>query len=149
MSFKSVLGDDEAEAAILDEEATALAKKATATPLFFVHLVYWKAGRNTIVDYHVFGDKSVLVEDFDPKLNLIGARLYEITDSEINELKRKYGPETLRSIAQNEDCSGTYNYAYLEAQTPEGYLDEQTCGLSGSPAASAFNSTLKMLEKYQ
>ncbi len=149
VSFKSVAGDDEAKAAGLDEAASALAEKAEPIPLFFVHLVYWKAGRNTITDYHVFGDKSVLVEDFDPKLNMIGARLYEISDGELDELKRKYSPETLRSIAKNEDCSGAYNYAYLEAQTPEGYLDERTCGLSGSPAAGAFNSTLEILEKYR
>jgi hypothetical protein len=115
----------------------------------FVQLVYKKMG-GPLVDYHIFGDGTVVQEEFSNfDSPLLSARMAKIDSNELNKAISGFFDEK-NSTTSPKDCAiRGFEYSSLEAGRGNGaeYKESYVCGVGTSQADIAFNALLALVEK--
>ncbi|MFH0817366.1 MAG: hypothetical protein V1909_01905 [Candidatus Micrarchaeota archaeon] len=115
----------------------------------FVQLVYKKFG-GPVVDFHIFGDGTVIHEEFsDWEAPLLSARMGTIDPIGIDSAISGFFEYTDDGVYPEACARRGFEYSSLEASKGNGatYNLANTCGAGNSNADIAFNKLLALVEK--
>jgi hypothetical protein len=139
-------GDNTPESIKGIEKQTQLAlKDIKESEPFFLHLVFKKVNKDSI-DYHFFGDGTVLKEVFGINNGELKSHMiYRIDGSELRMLKDSVNDNFFIPSSNNlHDCEkNDLEWGYIEIKDKENYGLSFTCGTGNSAADTIFLDLFK------
>ncbi|MCX6778559.1 MAG: hypothetical protein NT157_06820 [Candidatus Micrarchaeota archaeon] len=116
--------------------------------ILFIQLVYKKSGQNPLVDFHIFGDGTVVYEEFSGWNGpLAAASVREVGPKELESALGAFFQYQDDGIYPEACGRKGFEYSSLEAGRGGEYVFANTCGAGNTDADRAFNNLLELVEK--